>query len=89
MVKRLPTVRETRIQLLGRQDLLEKGMATHSSVLASPLPQKRGSKRYKWVKIYENHKTLVKPKMSTFFNVAIYSISQSYYLYFDCKIHFI
>ena len=34
MVKSLPTVWETRIQSLGLEDLLEKEMATHSSILA-------------------------------------------------------
>ena len=34
MVKRLPTMRETQVQSLGWEDLLEKGMATHSSILA-------------------------------------------------------
>ena len=34
MVKHLPTVRETRIQSLGREDLLKKETATHSSILA-------------------------------------------------------
>ena len=33
-VKRLPTVRETRVQSLGQEDPLEKEMATHSSTLA-------------------------------------------------------
>ena len=33
-VKRLPTMQETRVQSLGREDLLEKEMATHSSILA-------------------------------------------------------
>ena len=33
-VKRLPTVRETGVQSLGREDLLEKKMATHFSMLA-------------------------------------------------------
>ena len=33
MVKCLPTVRETRVQSLGREDPLEKEMATHSSIL--------------------------------------------------------
>ena len=32
-VKRLPTMRETRVQSLGLEDLLEKEMATHSSIL--------------------------------------------------------
>ena len=36
MVKQLLTARETRIQSLGREDLLEKGMATHSSILGLP-----------------------------------------------------
>ena len=34
MVKNLPAMQETRIQSLGWEDLLEKGMATHSSILA-------------------------------------------------------
>ena len=33
-VKRLPTMQEIRVQSLGREDLLEKEMATHSSILA-------------------------------------------------------
>ena len=34
MVKRLPAMRETLVQSLGWEDLLEKEMATHSSTLA-------------------------------------------------------
>ena len=34
-VKHLPTIWETRVQSLGREDLLEKEMAPHSSILAS------------------------------------------------------
>ena len=33
-VERLPKVRETRVQSLGQEDLLEKEMVTHSSILA-------------------------------------------------------
>ena len=32
-VKHLPTMRETQVQYLGRKDLLEKEVATHSSIL--------------------------------------------------------
>ena len=32
--KRLPAMRETRVQPLGQEDPLEKEMATHSSILA-------------------------------------------------------
>ena len=37
-VKRLPTMRETKVQSLGRESLLEKEMATHSSALAWKIP---------------------------------------------------
>ena len=33
MVKRLPAVQKTWVRSLGREDPLEKGMATHSSIL--------------------------------------------------------
>ena len=38
VVKRLPTMRETWVQSLGREDPLEKEMATHSSTLAWKIP---------------------------------------------------
>ena len=37
-VKRLPTMWETWVQSLGQEDLLEKEMATHSSILARKIP---------------------------------------------------
>ena len=33
-VKNLPAMRETGVQSLSQEDSLEKGMATHSSILA-------------------------------------------------------
>ena len=39
MVKNLPAVQEIWVQFLGQEDPLEKGMATHSSILAW---------RYRW-----------------------------------------
>ena len=38
MVKHLSTMRETRVQSLGGKDLLEKEMATHSSICAWKIP---------------------------------------------------
>ena len=38
MVKRLPAMWETGVQSLGQEDLLEKEMATHSSILAWKIP---------------------------------------------------
>ena len=43
-VKYSPAMQETQVQSLGREDPLEKGMATHSSILAwrSPWPEELG-----------------------------------------------
>ena len=59
MVKCLPTMRETQVQSLGQEDLLEKEIATHSSILAWKIPwmeepgrlQSMGSQRvgHDWV----------------------------------------
>ena len=49
MVKRLPTMWETQVQSLGREDLLEKEMATHSRILAWRIPwtEEPGGLQYK------------------------------------------
>ena len=38
MVKNIPAMQETQVQSLGWEDLLEKGMATHSSIAAWKIP---------------------------------------------------
>ena len=38
-VKNLPALQEIQVQFLGREDPLEKGMATHSSILAWRIPR--------------------------------------------------
>ena len=38
MVKNPPAMQEARVRSLGREDPLEKGMATHSSILAWRIP---------------------------------------------------
>ena len=46
MVKNSPAsagVLETQVQSLGQEDLLEEGMATHSSILAWRIPMVRGA----------------------------------------------
>ena len=53
MVKNLPAMQETWVQFLGGEDPLEKGMATHSRILAWRIPwteepgglQSRGAQR--------------------------------------------
>ena len=43
MVKDLPAIQETWLQSLGQEDHLEKGMTTHSSILAWRIPMDRGA----------------------------------------------
>ena len=38
MIKNLPAVQEKQVRSLGQEDPLEKGMATHSSILAWRIP---------------------------------------------------
>ena len=38
LVKNLPAMHETQVQTLGGEDPLEKGMATHSNILAREIP---------------------------------------------------
>ena len=38
MVKNLPVMQETKVQSLGQEDSLERGMAAHSSTLAWRIP---------------------------------------------------
>ena len=39
LLKNLPAMQETRVRSLGQKDSLEKGMATHFSILAWRLPR--------------------------------------------------
>ena len=56
MVKNLPVIQETQVSSLGREDPLEKGMETHSSILAWRIPwteepdglQSTGSQRVRY-----------------------------------------
>ena len=43
MVKNLPAMWETKVQSLSWEDALEKGMATHSSILPWKIPWTEGS----------------------------------------------
>ena len=43
LVKNPPAMQEIPVQFLGREDPLEEGMATHSSILAWRTPMERGA----------------------------------------------
>ena len=48
-VKSLPALWETQVRSLGQEDPLEKGMATHSSILAWRIPWTEEPGRLCWV----------------------------------------
>ena len=53
-VKHLPTMWDTRVQSLGWEDLLEKEMAAHSSILAWRIPgteEPRGLQSTEWQRV--------------------------------------
>ena len=52
MVKHLPVMRKTQVRSLGWEDLLEKEMATHSSILAWEIP---GTKEPGWLQAPNLH----------------------------------
>ena len=54
-VQNLPTMRETWVWSLDWEDLLEEGMATHSSILAWRVPIDRGAW---WATVHGGHKEL-------------------------------
>ena len=47
MVKSLPAMQETQVQSLGWEDTLEKGMATHSSILTGEFQGQRSLVGYR------------------------------------------
>ena len=65
MVKNLPAMQETRVRSLGQENPLEKGMETHSSILAWGIPwteepgglQSMGSQKvgHDWVTNFHFH----------------------------------
>ena len=85
MVKNLPAIQETQVQSLGWKDPLEKGMATHSSILAWRIQWTKSLVGYSpW-----NHKesdTTEQITLSLFFHVyRAYSLNNRVYfmhLYF-------
>ena len=67
MVENFPAKQETQVWSLGWEDPLEKGMATHSSILAWRIPwteepgrlQSMGSQRVEWVTKHSKNKMFV------------------------------
>ena len=56
ILKNLPAMQETWVQSLGWEDPLEKGMATHSSILAWENPMDRGAwQGLTWQQLTDTH----------------------------------
>ena len=51
MVKNPLAMQETQVQSLGQEDFLEKGMATHSSILAWEIPWTEDPGRCPWIRM--------------------------------------
>ena len=71
-VKHLPTMWETLVQTLGREDLLEKEMVTHSSILSWKIPwmEEPGRLRYSpWGR--KGSDTTERPHFLSFFIILI------------------
>ena len=54
--KNLPTMQETWVRSLGQEDPLEKGMATHSSILAWEMPwtEEPGGLQSMWTRLSDD-----------------------------------
>ena len=60
-VKCLPTMRETQVQSLGQEDLLEKEMATHSNIFACEICGQRSLEGYSpWGSKRFGHNVVIK-----------------------------
>ena len=78
-VKHLPTMQETRVQSLGREDLLEKEMATHSSILAWKIPWRRNLVRLQ---------SMVSQRVGTTGMLGILSCGRQCFFLFVCLFFF-
>ena len=88
MVKSLPAMQDTQVRSLGQENLLEKGMVTHSSILAQRIPwteepgglQSMGSQKviYDWVT--NTTTTLIFRFVNTYFEWVYMEVYKCYEL---------
>ena len=77
MVKNLPAMKETQVQYLGREDPLEEGMATHSSVLAWRISWTEEPSRLHTVQRVEKGPIQLK-RLSSAFPDSLFSFANKY-----------
>ena len=91
VVKSLPEMQETWVQSLGREDLLQKEMATHSCILAWKIPwmeepvrlQSMGLQSWTWLRHFSFtffffHAIVVKTSMENFVQVFMWTHTFTY-----------
>ena len=92
VVKSLPVMQETWVQSLGREDLLQKEMATHSCILAWKIPwmeepvrlQSMGLQSWTWLRHFSFtfffffHAIVVKTSMENFVQVFMWTHTFTY-----------
>ena len=66
IVKNLPAMQKTRVRSLGWEDPLEKGMATHSSILAWRIPCTDHGVTKNWTQLSNNTSTFIQNVKKTF-----------------------
>ena len=79
-VKNLPAMQETQVQSLGQEDPLEKGMVTHSSILAWEIPwteetgglQSMGSQRVRYDLVTKQQHECIRVCVCVFTNKPIW-----------------
>ena len=75
MVKSWPAVQETQVPSLGQEESLEKGMATHSSILAWRVLGKRSLAGYSpWGRKRVGLDLVTKPSLSHTFSISLVGI---------------
>ena len=93
MVKHLPAIRETQVWSLGWEDLLEKEMATHSSIPAWRIPgmeepgrpQSMGSQRVGHDWATSLHFVLTKGRLLSYCMAFLWGVSDIIKLALSCK----
>ena len=68
IVKNLPAMQKTRVRSLGWENPLEKGMATHSSILAWRIPCTDHGVTKNWTQLSNNTSTFIQNVKNIFFH---------------------
>ena len=88
VVKNLPAMQETWVQSLGWEDPLEKGMATHSSILAWRIPWTEEIGRLQSMELKESDTIEQLTRSLTYFMIIPCLVFQEIKLFLQWLYHF-